>query len=51
LAAVVYSTTLPVCVVTTQELYRLGANCSILTVRDRQIVRGKLSQFLADLSS
>jgi hypothetical protein len=49
LAAVVYSTTLPVCVVTTQELYRLGSNCSILTVRDRQIVRGKLSQFLADM--
>jgi hypothetical protein len=49
LAAVVYSNTLPVCVVTTQELYKLGSNCSILTVRDRQIVRGKLSQFLTEM--
>jgi len=51
LAAVVYSQTLPVCIVTTNELYRLGSNCSILTVRDRQVVRWKLGKFIEAMSS
>jgi hypothetical protein len=51
LAAVVYSQTLPVCIATTNELYRLGSNCSILTVRDRQVVRWKLGKFIEAMSS
>ena len=46
LAAVVHSQTLPVGIVTTHELYKLGSNCSILTVRDRQVVRWKLDKFI-----
>jgi hypothetical protein len=51
LAAVVYSQALPICIVTTNELYRLGSNCSILTVRDRQVVRWKLGKFIDALLS
>jgi hypothetical protein len=51
LAAVVYSQTLPVCIVTTNELYRLGSNCTILTVRDRQVVRWKLGKFIEAMLS
>lgn len=51
LASAVFAQSFPICVAVTQDLYRSGVNCPMLTVQERQVVRGKLSTFVDSIQS